>query len=121
MAVDTTTEIRLAMTGNKKNKSSSVANWFLSKLIKDGLHEEFLGDLEEIYQDRVTTKGAFYAQLTYWFDVLHLLIGFSSLNPFKNTSLTMYKHYLRVAHRNLIRNTINSFINILSLAVGNDC
>ena len=53
------------MQENNKEKAPSLANWFISKLIKDGLHEEFFGDLEEIYQDRILAKGKFYARLLY--------------------------------------------------------
>lgn len=56
----------------------------------------------------------------YWVDVLHLLIGFTSLKLFRtqNNPTIMYKHYLVIATRNLLRTKIYSFINILSLAVG---
>src|SRR3989337_2619066 len=108
------------MEGNKKKKTPAVANWLASKFINEGLLEEFFGDLKEIYEDRISTKGRFYAKLMYWVDVLHLVIGFTSFNLFKgqNNPTIMHKHYLIIAIRNLVRTKVYSIINILSLAVG---
>lgn len=99
-------------------KTPTFANWLVSRFIKDKLHEEFLGDLEEIYQDRMSSRGKGYAILLYWVDVMHLLIGFSSLSRFTNNSTIMYKHYFTVARRNLWQTKFYSLINLLSLAVG---
>ena len=41
--------------GCDKN-TPSMANWLLSKVVRDQLHEEFLGDLEEVYKERLTTR-----------------------------------------------------------------
>ena len=108
------------MEGNKKKKTPALANWLASKFINEGLLEEFFGDLKEIYEDRISTKGRFYAKLMYWVDVLHLVIGFTSFNLFKgqNNPTIMHKHYLIIAIRNLARTKVYSIINILSLAVG---
>lgn len=105
------------MQENEKNKTPALANWLASKFIKKAQLEEFLGDLEEIYTERISVRGKLYAKLIYWIDMLHLLIGFSALNPFKNNT-AMYKHYLIIANRNLWRNKLYSLINIFSLAVG---
>ena len=119
VAVNPSIEIGPVMQQNKKKKAPSLANWLVSKLIRDRLHEEFFGDLGEIYEDRVSTKGRFYAKWMYWIDVLHLLVGFTSFNLFKtqNNPAIMYKHYLCISGRNLMRNKIYSLINVLSLAV----
>src|SRR3990170_7826257 len=108
------------MEGNKKKKTPVLANWLASKFINEGLLEEFFGDLKEIYEDRISTKGRFYAKLMYWVDVLHLVIGFTSFNLFKgqNNPTIMHKHYLIIAIRNLARTKVYSIINILSLAIG---
>jgi putative ABC transport system permease protein len=103
-----------------KNSPPSFANWLASKFINERLLEEFFGDLKEIYEDRISTRGRVYAKLMYWVDVLHLLIGFASFNLFKtqyNPGI-MHKHYLLIAFRNLARTKFYSIINILSLGVG---
>ncbi|MDN5211340.1 ABC transporter permease [Fulvivirgaceae bacterium BMA12] len=104
----------------EKPKPPALANWLASKFINKALLEEFFGDLEEIYKDRIAVKGKFYAKCMYWVDTLHLMIGFTSFNLFKtqNNHTVMYKHYLLISGRNLLRNKVYSFINILGLAVG---
>ncbi len=104
----------------EKNKLPSLPNWLLYRFVRDGLHEEFLGDLEEIYQARLSTRGKAYATLLYWLDVLHLLVGFSSLHRFKNATnpTHMYRHYFTIARRNLLRNKVYSLVNVGGLAVG---
>lgn len=96
-----------------------MANWLASRFIDAHLLEEFFGDLKEIYEYRISTKGKVYATLMYWVDVLHLVIGFASFNLFKRRTnpAIMHKHYLLIAIRNLARTKIYSIINILSLAV----
>ena len=102
----------------KNNSPPTLANWFIRSFVRDELHEEFFGDLEEIYQERASTHGTRYAQWFYWLDALHLLLGFSSLPQFTHNPTIMYRHYLTTAHRNLVRNKFYSLINILGLAVG---
>ncbi len=109
------------MAGNKRPKTPSMANWLANQFINEALLEEFFGDLEEIFQDRISIKGKAYAKLMYWVDMLHLLIGFTSLQQiFRNqhNPTIMYRHYFTIAGRNLSRNKLNSLINILGLAVG---
>ncbi len=108
------------MQTNKKKKTPAFANWLISKFIDEALLEEFFGDLKEIYEDRISSKGKFYAKFMYWVDVLHLLMGFTSLKLFRtqNNPTTMYKHYLIIAVRNLLKNRVYSLINVFSVAIG---
>ncbi|RKN77969.1 ABC transporter permease [Ulvibacterium marinum] len=105
------------MRQKEENNTPALANWLASKFLKKTQHEEFLGDLEEIYRERVSRNGKFYARMKYWLDMFHILIGFSVLNPFKTDS-AMYGHYLIIAKRNLWRNKVYSAINIFGLATG---
>jgi len=84
------------------------------------LQEEFCGDLQEIYKDRIATKGNSYAKWMYWIDVFHLLIGFTSFKLFsnKNNPTIMFRHYVLVSGRNLLRNKVYSLINLSGLSVG---
>ncbi|MBA4055796.1 MAG: ABC transporter permease, partial [Marivirga sp.] len=104
---------------NKKPKTPAFANWIASKLINGKLLEEFLGDLEEMYQDRLS-RGTAYAKLMYWVDVLHLLAGFGSFKRSASTNhLVMYNHYIfKLAFRALKKNKISFFINLIGLATG---
>jgi len=105
--------------GNKRN-TPKVADWLLSKFISENLLEEFYGDLLEIYDGRISTRGRVYANMMYWIDILHLIFGFASFKTFKrqNNPFVMHKHYLIVSIRNLARTKLYSFVNILSLAIG---
>lgn len=97
-----------------------LVKWFASKFMADELLEEFFGDLEEIYSDRESTKGAAYAKMMYCVDAVHLLIGFSTIGAFRNRTnpSPMYRHYFLVAFRSLGRTKLYSIISVLSLAVG---
>ncbi|AYB33047.1 FtsX-like permease family protein [Chryseolinea soli] len=108
------------MRPREKKKTPPIANWLASKFINTHLLEEFFGDLEEIYGERRASRGRAYANLMHWFDVLHLIMGFASFHSFKsqNNPVFMYKHYLLITFRNLVRTKIYSVINILSLGVG---
>ncbi|MDN5211339.1 ABC transporter permease [Fulvivirgaceae bacterium BMA12] len=108
------------MKDDRKSKPPLLANWLASKFINEALLEEFFGDLKEIYEERIATRGKFYAKCMYWIDTLHLMIGFTSFNLFKtqNNPTIMSKHYLIISIRNLSRNKAYSIINILGLAVG---
>ena len=81
---------------------------------------EFLaGDLAELYQMRQQQKGKTKARLAYIIDVLDLIRPF---NLFKNkkpkTTIDMYKNYLKIAIRNMLKSKVYSIINILGLAIG---
>ncbi len=108
------------MSTNEPSKTPAFANWLADQFIKETHLEEFFGDLQEIYQDRFLEKGSFHAKLMYWVDVLHLLIGFRSLNALQNlhNPSIMFRHYFTIAHRNLSRNKVSSLINILGLPIG---
>lgn len=108
------------MSANKSPKTPAFANWLADQFIKETHLEEFFGDLQEIYQDRVSARGKFHAKLMYWIDVLHLLFGFSAINAMRNLNNPniMFRHYFTIAGRNLSRNKVSSLINILGLAVG---
>lgn len=107
------------MARDKKTKTPWLANFLLSKVTADKLHEEFLGDLAEVYEERVDKKGKVYASLMYWIDVFHLLIGFSSSKLFKTKGRQIaLTHYIKIAFRNIFRKKAYAFTNIVSLAIG---
>lgn len=89
--------------------------WFIAEAIYDDLE----GDLQELFHDRVEAKGLFKARIYYYKDVL-----FSARNStlrrklnFYNP-LVMYKNYLKIAMRNLLKYKGYSFINLFGLALG---
>ena len=89
--------------------------WFIAESIYDDLE----GDLQELFHDRVEANGLFKARAYYYKDVL-----FSARNStlrrklnFYNP-LVMYKNYLKIAMRNLLKYKGYSFINLFGLALG---
>ncbi|MDW3193484.1 MAG: FtsX-like permease family protein [Cytophagales bacterium] len=95
-----------------------LAHWLLNKFLSKYLLEEIEGDLQEVYQDRIASKGRLYASLMYWIDMLHLSVGFmgKEVRPMNNWS--MFKHYFVISCRNLSKDKGYSLVNISSLAVG---
>lgn len=105
---------------NKEKNTPTLANWLVSRSIPSLQLEEFMGDLHELYEERMETKGRFRASLFYWIDALHLMIGFSSISSLKiqNNRTTMLKSYFKITYRNLLKYKFFSAINVIGLAVG---
>lgn len=105
--------------GNSQN-GPSLIGWLLSKMISEELQEEFFGDLEEVYQDRLFNKSKAHARLMHYIDGIHLLIGFSSSTTHKtrHPMTFMLKHHLLTFRRNALRNKVFTIVNLLSLAIG---
>jgi hypothetical protein len=78
------------------------------------------GDLIEVYRERVTNRGKWAADIRFVIDVL-LLLRPAIIRPFENRNVNiagMYKSYVKVGWRNILRNKGYSFINIGGLALG---
>ena len=107
------------MEDNKKH-TPQVADWLISKLIRDRYREEFFGDLYELYCQRLETRSKPFAYLMYWVDAIHLLRGFFSPFDIKNeNNKTMFlKHYFKLSVRTMLRHKSFSFINIFGLVLG---
>ncbi len=90
--------------------------WFL---LLDNERESLVGDFDEIFQEKIKEKGKLVALIWYWSQVL-LLIP-SSLKESIYWSVLMFRNYLKIALRNLIRHKGFSFLNITGLAIGMVC
>ncbi|MEO9869843.1 ABC transporter permease [Ekhidna sp.] len=103
----------------RENKSLRFANWVFSKFIGQSYLEEFLGDLQEIHEDRLEYKSRFYSSFMYWIDAFHLMFGFSSIRFFKTqNNTTMLKSYFKIAYRNMLKYKFYSAINVIGLSIG---
>lgn len=95
------------------------ARKLLRWLMADDIYHDVEGDLRELYQDRLEAIGAGRARWHYYKDVL-----FSARNSTLRRKLkiynptVMYKNYLKIAFRNLLKYKSYSFINIFGLALG---
>jgi putative ABC transport system permease protein len=91
--------------------------WYCHPRLADHIE----GDLIEVYRKRVRKNGKRSADIRFVIDVLKLIRpgiirqveGFKNLNNYG-----MYKSYLKIGWRNLVRNKGYSFINIGGLAMG---
>ena len=96
------------------------AQKILLSFLRDGLAEEVIGDLEEKFCQSLKTKSHFRAKLNYWYQVSKYLRPFAirKFQPVNITQHAMYKSYLKIGWRNLIKNKGYSLINIGGLALG---
>ena len=108
------------MSNSNKNIVIKLANWLVSKFIDGFYLEEFIGDLEEIYEERRANKGTTHALLMYCVDTAHLLFGFSSIIRFKtqNKNIIMVKYMIKIAWRNALRQKQFTVLNLLGLTIG---
>jgi putative ABC transport system permease protein len=97
-----------------------LAKWILTSFLRGDLAEEVLGDLEEKFYETFERKTLRSAKLNYWFQVINYLrpFAFRNLISFNLISSGMYRNYLKIGYRNLLRNKGYSSINIIGLAVG---
>lgn len=98
-------------------------NRLLERICDPHRLEGIQGDLEEIYARRLEQYSPRRAQWGYVLDAIGFLRPFSwkkreesSLNH-----LNMYRNYLKVARRNLIKNKGYTLINVLGLTIGFAC
>lgn len=95
------------------------AERILIHLYADGGKHTHLGDFEEVFQTILDEKGRRSAVLWYWAQVIRSLPGFF-LNKMY-WSLSMFRNYLTIAVRSLLKNRWFSLINLLGLAAGLAC
>jgi len=104
----------------KKLIPPKLATRALLLFLREDLAEEVQGDLEEKFYSTSKKSSVTKAKLMYWYQVLHYLRPFA-IRKIKNQQLNhyaMYKSYLKIGWRNLLKNKSYSVINIGGLAVG---
>ena len=88
-------------------------------LTKEENKHSIVGDVEEDFKDTRLEKGFLIAHLWFWLQVLISIPSFLKHNIY--WSVAMYKNYLKIALRNLIKHKSCSIINISGLAIGMAC
>lgn len=104
----------------KKEKPTTprLADWLITRFVESKYGEEFFGDLQEIYAERLA-RGKFRARLLYWVDAIHLLLGFSSGRMFYPNHDTMITaSTFKVAWRNALKQKQFTIINLSGLTLG---
>ena len=102
----------------KEPQPSWFCKWLIKRIFKDE-GEEKLGDFMEIYSTFAEEKGRLQAGLRFWEYLIRSIPRY-----FKDTLCTggtMFKNYIKITLRNILKHKGYSFINILGLAVGLAC
>lgn len=79
--------------------------------------EEFLGDLDEMFDDRQASNGKFIAEAMYWVDAIHLIFGFTSTAKRQSQSM-LIGNVVKIAWRSAVRQKQFTVINLLGLTLG---
>ncbi len=85
-------------------------------IFKPGISRYVSGDLEEEFRLIKKESNRRKAVLWYWKQILLSLMPYLIRNTYG--SLTLYKNYVKIAFRNLLKHKTYSFINIFSLTIG---
>ena len=97
-----------------------LATRFLRGYCHPDLVDEVEGDLYELFQRRVETKGLWQANMLYWLNVLMFLhpdyIRKRKYYPTNHTA--MFRNYFKVALRGFSKQKGSALLNITGLAVG---
>ncbi len=101
---------------------SRLAERFLTAVCKRDLIEEILGDLHQYYEESAE-KPIWKRKIHFWFHVLNFLRPFALKNlggDYRLNQFGLLINYVKISWRNLIKNPLSSFINIigLSFAIG---
>jgi predicted permease len=100
-------------------KPPRTAEQILAKIARGEERTSILGDFEEIYNDLAAESGRFRAKTWYWSQVLKSLPQFLKNQIFGR--MAMFKNFIKVALRNMIKSKGYSFLNIAGLAAGMAC
>lgn len=98
------------------NKPPRIAEWILKKIHSDNGDYTHLGDFSEVHFQLIQTRGPLAAWEWYFFQVCRSIPGL-----FKNKiywSFAMFRNYLVISLRNIVKNKWFSLIKIAGLAVG---
>lgn len=102
-------------------KPPKIAEKLLRVIYDDELLDDILGDLQEMFQDRVESKGLFRARMHYFKDAFLSIRNYDLRRKRKvihNNSIPMLKNYIKTTFRTLAKNRVYSALNIFGLALG---
>lgn len=104
----------------KRTIPPQLARNVLLSFLREDIAEEVLGDLEEKFYLTLKDVSPTRAKLGYYCQVFHYLRPFAIRKSklFYSNQYAMYRSYLKISWRNLLRNKGYSSINIGGLAMG---
>jgi len=84
--------------------------------------EEIEGDLNEQFNERLENQGYWKARLLYIQDVFHTIRSYpvkrnQAPRQSQSTNIDLFRHFLRITFRNIVRSKSTAFINITGLAI----
>lgn len=101
-------------------KSKNKIPWFVKIIIQllsnQEDHEQYIGDIEELYFRKKTNKGKLPANIYIVRQILRSAPYFICTSFIWGS--TMFKNYLKIAFRNILKYKLNSGINIFGMAIG---
>lgn len=95
-----------------------IAQRLLERFVDDRWWQELTGDLEEQFEDNLELKGLRKARFIYWMEVLRLLRPHILKRSKRNNFVMLSFNHIKISYRNLLRNKVFAFVNILGLSVG---
>ncbi len=104
------------MKQKESQRPPKIAEWILRRIHRDNGDYTHLGDFKEIHSQLIQTQGPLTAWVWYFFQVCRSIPGFAKNKIY--WSVTMFRNYLVISFRNIIRNKWFSVIKIAGLAVG---
>ena len=105
------------MNTRKRSLARRLAHALVERRVGRAYLEEFMGDLDEIYLDRLETKGKLIAEAMYCVDAVHLAVGFSSTVSKQSHSMFI-GNMVKIAWRSAARNKQFTILNLLGLTLG---
>ena len=96
-----------------------LARWILTVANRQKNRTAILGDFEEFFHEIVQVSGDLRAYSWYWGQALKSIPRFIQTTVYWRS--VMLKNYLKMAVRNLFKQTFFSMVNIAGLAVGIGC
>ncbi len=96
--------------------NSKIAFWIIDWLVPVYDHTSVFGDFEELFEAKTLEKGKRFACLWLWFQLFKSIPKFIKKSIF--WSIEMFRNYIKVAFRNILKNKVYSTINISGLAIG---
>lgn len=90
----------------------------LRLFLKKEYLEEIEGDMEELFRENAETYSAKKASRMYTWEMLKLLrpVLIKNLSALQFNQQAMFRNYFKISFRNLLKNPVNSFINIFGLS-----
>ncbi len=103
----------------RKKQPPVLAKWLLQTFVRYDNTEATLGDFEELFYEKLRENGRLGANIWYYGQAVISLPNVIQGSIY--WSLSMFKNYLKIAFRNLLKHKTFSLINIAGLAIGIAC